>query len=262
MANLYQISEDVRDVLFDIETYAQENDGEVSEELLEALKITKDNLKDKLSNYRKVIDMYETYVSAGKCEKKRIDALNKSRTNTVERLKNIMLDAVDEFGEVNKRGVKYIELEDCVISIRKSSSINIYNDRADILYCCIEEFIKSSIGQKHFNPSDEEDILTGEQITKCINDIAKVQFGLTEDELFTNDDMMCARFEVKREYTSHDIFFGTDSFLHKEIQNNDADIRKHEVKYATNATDLRFYIGSNRKLTVANLEENKNLGIR
>lgn len=101
--NLFEISSELQDIILQLE------EGEATDELIEKLKISEDHLKEKLDSYIKVIRRYSNDVNECKAEKDRVNQIQKTRNNTVERLKNLVLDAVLMFGTTGKSGNKVIE---------------------------------------------------------------------------------------------------------------------------------------------------------
>ena len=69
MKSLYQIEQDLLDIFEQIE----EADGEITPEQEMALEINENNLKEKLSNYRKAITEWEGDIEKCKLEVKRIN---------------------------------------------------------------------------------------------------------------------------------------------------------------------------------------------
>lgn len=135
MSSLYNISADLELILDTIE----ENGGEVTDDMLNFLEITEEQLKDKLNGYYKYILNQEGDVTTIKEEVKRLTARRKAKENKIVRLKNTMLDAVTKFGTPNKNGSHFIELATCKIATRGSDSIVENEHRVSDL---VEEIIK------------------------------------------------------------------------------------------------------------------------
>lgn len=121
MANIFNISQDLLDIIAEIE----ENDGEVSEELMEDLAIKQDELKDKIKNYSSVVKNLENEQYLIKEEISRLKALYDSKSKIIERLKTIMIKAVEQFGEVTKSGGKYIDYGLGKVSIRNTEAVEV-----------------------------------------------------------------------------------------------------------------------------------------
>ena len=99
--NIYKIQENINRIFIEIE----ENAGEITEEQLEQLNINQENLKQKLSDYNKAIQVYKNYNEGISNEIKRLQELKKTRTNRIEVLRNTMKNAVINFGTDGKSGI-------------------------------------------------------------------------------------------------------------------------------------------------------------
>lgn len=95
----------------------EENGGELTTEIQEALTITKGELQSKGIAYIEVIGQRKSYVDRIDIEIKRLQAMKKSNQNLVDLLENKLLDAVKLFGD--------IEMEFTTITTRKSESIEV-----------------------------------------------------------------------------------------------------------------------------------------
>lgn len=121
MANIFEISEDLLATIAEIE----ENDGEVSKDLIEHLAIKQDELKDKIKSYSNVVKILENEQSLIKEEISRLKTLFDSKSKTIERLKAIMIKAVEQFGETTKNGGKYIDYGLGKVSVRNTEAIEV-----------------------------------------------------------------------------------------------------------------------------------------
>lgn len=98
------------------------NGGETSDEINEALQINQNDLEAKAKGYGYIIFDIENEVTVIDSEIKRLSALKKSRTNTVERLKTTLSDAMQLFQ------ITEIKTATLKINFRKSESIFIENE--------------------------------------------------------------------------------------------------------------------------------------
>ena len=125
MASIYNIQQNLLDIFNQIE----ENCGEITPELEEQLNISKDEFEDKIKSYTCVIHQLESDLCAIKEEKDRLDAIKKSKEKTIESLKRIMVDAIQLFGNTSKSGTKFIDYGTGKVSLRKSESIELDDDK-------------------------------------------------------------------------------------------------------------------------------------
>ena len=140
MDSLYNIEQELLDVIATLE----DNGGEFTPELEERLIIGQDNLREKLTSYVAVINKMTAQIDACKCEEKRVSSLRKSRENTLDRIKESVLNAVRLFGDATKNGNYVIDLDTCRLSTRSSSSVNIDEERVDDYIKCIIRFISEN----------------------------------------------------------------------------------------------------------------------
>lgn len=121
MANIFDIKQDFIDIFNELE----DNGGELTPELEEKLQVTQETFKDKIKSYSNVIKMLETDIKSIKEEKNRLNDLQKSKENTIERLKNIVVSAIEEFGDTNRSGNKFIDYGTGKISIRNTQAVEV-----------------------------------------------------------------------------------------------------------------------------------------
>jgi hypothetical protein len=106
---------------------AEENDGELTEEQLTSLAITRADLEKKVNGYASFIRHLEGQVELAKAEEKRIQTYKKQKERQVAVLKTALLDGLMKFGEVDSKGIYRIEIanEDGItkLSTRRSESV-------------------------------------------------------------------------------------------------------------------------------------------
>lgn len=103
-------------------------DGELTPELEQALEINEKELSNKAVNYSFIIKDFENRVSAINEEIKRLQALKKTATNAVDRLKKNVAGAMETFG------VEKIEHDLITLSLRKSQSVQIADDLVPMMH--------------------------------------------------------------------------------------------------------------------------------
>jgi len=103
----------------DIVSILEENDGELTDELEERLKINHNEVESKLKGYKAIIRMNESYIDAIKEEIQELNNKIGTYTNINKRLKDVCLYAVKEFGEDGKSGNKVIDFADFKAYTRK-----------------------------------------------------------------------------------------------------------------------------------------------
>lgn len=127
--NIFEIERNLQELYDNIE----ENGGEVDDEMLDQLTITEENFKDKVRGYTEVIKQLQYDVKNIQEEKSRLDNMKKSKETLITRLQNILLDALNKFGETDKKGVKSIDYGIGRISTRKSSSVEVNDGTLEVM---------------------------------------------------------------------------------------------------------------------------------
>lgn len=138
MESLYNISNELNNIFFEIE----ENGGEVTDEILNRLAISEDNLKQKLDNYRKAYTSLTFDAETCKKEEIRIANIRKTHEANANRLKNAMFVAVKQFGETGKNGNKQINLIDSKLYTKTSKSVDYDTVLVAILKDCIVSWLR------------------------------------------------------------------------------------------------------------------------
>lgn len=124
MANIYNIQQELLSIFNEIE----ENEGELTPELEEQLNITQVEFRDKIKSYSNVVKMLENDITSIKAEKDRLNDLQKSKEKTIERLKKIMINAIELFGDTTASGGKYIDYGTGKVSIRNTQAVEVEED--------------------------------------------------------------------------------------------------------------------------------------
>lgn len=185
MSNIFNIKQELLSIFDELE----ENGGELTPELEEQLNITQEEFRDKIKSYSNAVKMLENDIIDIKTEKARLNDLQKSKEKTIERLKKIMIDAVELFGDTTKSGSKYLDYGTGKVSIRNTQVVEVEEDITDrfvnrFLTCLrwyqqnnqLDTITSSDVleycNSKSPNEEDEEiTILSEEDITQIKADI-------------------------------------------------------------------------------------------
>ena len=127
MANIYQIKQDLLAIFDELE----ENGGELTPELEEQLNISKEEFRDKIKSYSNVVKMLENDIANIKEEKTRLSNLQKSKEKSIERLKKIMVESIEMFGDTTKSGSKFIDFGTGKVSVRQIQAVEVEEDSID-----------------------------------------------------------------------------------------------------------------------------------
>ena len=200
MANIYQISQELLSIFDELE----ENGGELTPELEESLNITREEFKDKIKSYSNVVKMLENDIVDIKAEKARLNDLQKSKEKTIERLKKIMIDAVELFGDTTKSGGKYLDYGTGKVSVRNTQIVEVEEDIpnrfVNRVLACLRWYsqnnqldtITSDAVLEYCNSKSHEEEVNGDEITTLSKeDIAQIKANIDLDipisELITTE---------------------------------------------------------------------------
>ncbi len=161
MTNIFNIQNELLSILNEIE----ENEGELTLELEEKLNIKQNEFKDKIKSYSNVIKMLESDINLIKEEKNRLSELQKAKEKTIERIKKIIVYAIETFGDTTKSGNKFVDYGTGKISIKTTQAIEVEEES-------VTRFINRIItGLKWYADNNQltSNLLTTEDILSFVN---------------------------------------------------------------------------------------------
>lgn len=258
--NLFSISAELQDIILQLE------EDEATDELISRLSITEDNLKEKIGDYLQVIKRYDNDVSECKKEKDRVNQIQKVRTNTLERLKKLILEAVIMFGNAGKTGNSVIEGSTYRVSTRTVISL-VPNDIliADI----IKEYL--SIVSDYLREADTIDAIDldilASSISTCLT-ASKIEsrkaMGLPiESEeatvIVTKDDLLAIPIEIIININLHEMSLKENHELLMWLEQNP---HKADIVHKVNSTTLKAQKALNADLHICSEEEKTSLIIK
>ena len=132
---IFEIQQDFLTLFDELE----ENGGELTPEIEEKLKITEESFKDKVEGYVHIIKELESNLTLIESEAKRLANLKKSKQNTIDRLKNIMADAISKYGSTSKSGGKYLDYGTGKVSVKNTKAVELNTHTID---AAVDEFFK------------------------------------------------------------------------------------------------------------------------
>ena len=229
MANLYEIDNHLQYIISEIE----ESGGEVSDETLEELEITQEELNKKLTSYCQVIQVYKNKLEAAKAEKKRINDLQNVRKNVIERMKNYMLDAVQKYGYDGKSGNKIVELDTFKIYTTNKKTIAIDEERNEILRKCMISYIIDLTRNGILETGDEVDLT---YLLEALNQFAISEYG-EEFKPFTMADLKSSGIKIEVSSTLFNLF-KDKGYVAKFIGDNLVNLT---ITDDTKTEDIKFY---------------------
>lgn len=249
MANIYQISQELLNI-FDI---IEENEGELTPELEEQLTITRESFNEKIKNYGNVIKMLQNDIAEIKNEKDRLNDLQKSKEKTIERLKTIMIEAIDLFGDSNKNGNKFVDYGTGKISIRSTQAVEIDEDSINTF---VNRFITGLTWYGIQNQLDKNII----DVTSLI-DYANQKKNEDEEEYnFTMEDMSTLDANVDLKLSIKELLSTDKGF---ELAKALVKFGSFKVKASANKTEIKREAKENHVMPCyATLIDNKSIIIK
>jgi hypothetical protein len=122
--NLYQITQE----FLELASMIEDAGGEVNDAILEELAISRDNFSHKAEGYARLILKWDSEIETASAEIKRIQALKKAKENSVARLKETLLFALQAFGQEDNKGVKRYDTALFKLSTRRSLAVDITDE--------------------------------------------------------------------------------------------------------------------------------------
>lgn len=154
--NIFEISKELESVFDELE----ENDGELTEELEEKLSISQDEFRSKVNAYLSIIKHTESDVDCCDKEIKRLQSVKKSKQNTIDRLKNILVWAIDKFGDINKSGNRYVDLGTSKVTIKSSNKVIVNEKYADDIISNTFEELRNANYTKELYDNPIKDLIS------------------------------------------------------------------------------------------------------
>ena len=235
--NIYQIQQELISIFDEIE----ENGGEITPELLEKLVVQQGNFKEKIENYTKAIKLYEADLEAIKVEQKRLKDLADRKQKTINSLTNVIISAVENFGDSKKSGAKFVDFGTGSVSIRQNKSVEV----DDTVLDNIKQHIAITMASmRENNQLDVIDRLNSENLIHAIEtDYEDSEtnihgINITEDDLIHTNVKLTIKVPTKelldgkaypiiRELAKHNSYYDVEtsvakSEIKKELEENGA----------------------------------------
>lgn len=230
--NIFEISSKLSSIIDELE----ENGGELTEELSEKLTISQQEFKYKIENYINVIKNIDSDVEACDKEIKRLQSVKKTKQNTIERLKTIVCWAIDEYGETNKSGNKYIDLGKSKVTVRVMPKVIINDEYADSIINTIFKELTYVNDTKELKENSIKDLLTVDE-----NKVDGITVNLSVDV------------PLKDLYSIKGDSFVKSLFAYNTLFKYKSNISKSELKDKINNNDINSelaYIENNKSLII------------
>lgn len=189
--NIFEIEQDLLSIFDEIE----ENEGELTPELEEKLAITQENFKNKVKSYINLIKIKEGELITISSEIDRLKKFGESKAKLITRLQNIIIQAINKFGDTTPKGGKFFDYGTGKVNIRKTQIVGTNDELikfigSDLLH---ELNVRKETNQLNVLPP-----ITKEEILAKLN-TDETPFGITADDL---DNI---KFDISVEVNLNDI---------------------------------------------------------
>lgn len=181
MASIFNIQQDLYSIFNSIE----ENEGEITPELEEALTIKREEFSTKIQGYVAFIKQLELDNKGIKEEIARLKDLQKSKEKTIDNLKKIMAMAINAFGDTNKSGTKFLDYGTGKVSIRKFDSIEVDEEGTKQF---VNRFFRYFNWLHFTNTADQQELDVKDIIDFCNKNKQDDEEDIVETN-YTDDDL-------------------------------------------------------------------------
>ena len=250
MANIYQLSQELLSI-FDV---LEENGGELTPELEEQLAITQDCFKSKIKDYTNVVKMLQNEIVDIRAEKARLNELQKSKEKTIERLKKIIIKAIETFGDATTSGTRYIDYGTGKVSIRRTQTLEVDDDRINRF---VNRYISGLTWYDMQNQLDRSIIDTDDLLRYANQNPNDEEF---EDLNITKEDIAQLNVDVDLRVSLQTLFESNRGF---ELAKALIKFNQFNVKANVDKTSIKAMAKKTHKLpSFATLNDDQSLTIR
>lgn len=250
MSNIYQIKQELLSIFDELE----ENGGELTEELEQRLAVSQEDFKDKIESYTNVIKSLEADINAIKIEQKRLKELADKKDNTINRLKSIIIDAIEMFGDTKRSGVKYLDYGTGQVSIRQTKAVDVDKDVATAITKGIAVMIENLYDNNQIDVVEELDQI---DLLKIIasNPVNDISYKLN------TADLNSSNVEISLKVPVYDLTNGAAYTALKEIITY---TENYSINTLISKTELKERLEENGSCAphLAKLVINKNVSIK
>ena len=188
--NIWSIKQNLLSIFDELE----ENGGELTPELEEELKVTQQSFREKIKDYANVIKSLSADLKTIKEETKRLKALHDRKEKTIAKLKSIIVEAIEEFGDTNKNGVSYIDYGSGQVVIRKSTAVEVDEDNVKKIGKAMDEVLGWMRFNKQLDTVEELDY--AEFLDILSQDVEDTDEGLISGIVVDKEELDSVNFDV------------------------------------------------------------------
>lgn len=154
MGTIFDIERDLI-ILFE---ELEENGGELTPEIEEKLQLNSQEVTRKVKSYVAYINKLKADEIAIKSEQDRLATLKKSKDNAIKSITNLVLYAIKNFGDEDKKGKKFFDWGTGKVSIRNSQAVEVDTAKVDALTEVLETTFENGIFTNTLQCNDSVDV--------------------------------------------------------------------------------------------------------
>lgn len=124
MSSIFHIEQQFAEIFAELE----DNGGELTPGLEDALAITQNDFENKVANYVEIIKSINADIAAIDVETKRLKEYKDTKKKLKEKLSNILCRAISLFGDKTKSGGSYVDLGIEKVSVRNTTKLETDDD--------------------------------------------------------------------------------------------------------------------------------------
>lgn len=218
--NIYQIQEELLNAYDELE----ENGGELTPELEEKLTITQEEFKTKIKDYTSLIKSLESDIKECKEEQERLKKYRNRKEKLHDKLEEILIKAINDFGDEKKTGVRYIDYGTGEASIHKSTAADVNEPLVEDIGKYVERVVTFN---KECNQLDVYDRFDQETSIKELSKVTGYKI--------TDSDLNCVDLSLEVNVPIKDLFNGAGYSVLREIA-------KYSAQYKLSAEVSKSYV--------------------
>lgn len=236
--NLFEISKDLQSIYAEIE----DNGGEITPELEEQLSITEDEFKSKIDSYCGLIKSIKGEIETVKLEQKRLTEYKNRKEILLDKLSNIVAEAVSKYGTETKTGGHNFDTGLNKVSVRNTKRCEVSETSIDMFATAMNGFIhrmteNGCLGELDF----KDDFLKSKQGSE-----------------FTPGDLQAIKFKCTFVGTCDEMTQGKFNELLKVMPK----VMNGVITYDASKTDCSNTINSGKQISIASISDNKSITIK
>ena len=256
--NIYALKQDLLSIFDELE----ENGGEITPELEDALKINQSEVLTKVADYVKGIKILQDDIDRIKIEQKRLKDLADTKSKVIDKIQSIVIDAIEFFGDTKKSGVKYIDYGTGTVSIRRTKKVDSNDDNIKAVGVAVGELLD---WYKFNNTINDEDNLPESELLDIISQNVEKHINGNEvliPGVFLNkDDLDPIKLKVTLKVDLNDLTKGDKYNIIKDILSSNSE---YSLESYIDKMQLKKELTEDgaKCIGIATLEENKTLQIK